>query len=334
MTTRRLLLVVALLVVAAAASLLWYMLYLPGRSYAGPPPPLSDLDRALAERLRSHVTAVASVPHNVKHYAALQRSASYIEAMLTAAGYAVGRQVYEVGGREVRNIEAVIEPMDAAAQVPSLVIGAHYDSYGDAPGANDNGTGTAAVLELARLLKDVRPRRLRLRFVLFVNEEPPYFQTADMGSWRYARRLAERGEPVKGMLSLETLGAFSSKPGSQRYPFAFNIAFPTTADFIAFVAMPGSRGFLHDVVGSFRRNAKVASIGGVAPDVIPGIGWSDHWSFAQFGFPAVMVTDTALFRYTHYHTTEDTPDKVDYDMLARITAGLARVVREFADNGR
>jgi hypothetical protein len=321
------LVVVPPIAVALAA---WYMLVLPGRTHQGALPPATAAERDLAERLRAHVTAVSSVPHNVQHDDALESAARYIEGALQRSGYTIDRQVFEVDGAAVRNIEATREPRTTTAATRTLVIGAHYDSCEDAPGANDNGSGTAAVLELAHLLADWQSEQTRLRLVLFVNEEPPYFRTADMGSWRYAKRLAERGERVWGMISLETLGAFSDAPGSQRYPPPFGLIFPSTANFIAFVGLPGGRGFLHEVIGSFRRHTAFPSIGGVAPDLVPGIGWSDHWAFRQFGFPAIMITDTALFRYPHYHLPSDTPDKVDYDKLARITNGLERVVREIA----
>jgi hypothetical protein len=307
----------------------WYMLAVPGRSYRGPLPALTPKERELASRLRAHVMAIASAPHNVQNFEALEAAAQYIERELQSIGCPVGRQEFMVDGSNVRNIETIRDPRAPAGNA-TLVVGAHYDSYEDAPGANDNATGTAAVLELARLLKDWQPERTRLRLVLFVNEEPPYYRTSDMGSWRYAERLFEAGERVSGMIALETIGAFSDRPHSQGYPHPFGLIFPSTANFVAFVALPGARGFLHDVVRSFRRNLAFPTIGGLAPDVIPGIGWSDHWAFHQFGFPAIMVTDTAPYRYPHYHRPSDTPDKVDYDKLARITHGLARVVRDIA----
>jgi Zn-dependent M28 family amino/carboxypeptidase len=240
-------------------------------------------------------------------------------------------QVYEVEGRCVRNIEAVIEPSRPDASTKTIVVGAHYDSYGDAPGANDNGSGTAAVIELARLLADLRNTgNKRIRLILFVNEEPPYFQTPDMGSYRYAKLLAERRESVIGMISLETLGCFLDYPGSQKYPPPLGLLYPDKGDFVAFVATPGSRELMQNLIGSFRRHTKFPSVGGVAPGVVPGLDWSDHWSFEQFRYPAVMITDTALFRYPHYHRTTDTPDKVDVDKLARITHGIERVIREMA----
>ena len=326
---RRLLLGGVLAIVASLGFAWWYALVVPGRSHTGALPAATDDEQAIARRLKEHVTAVASVPHNLKYYAALENSAQYIERILEALGYEVTRQVFTVAGRPVRNIE--VERVAQSPEPPSLIIAAHYDSYDNAPGANDNGTGVAAVLELARLLKAWQPQRLRLRLVLFVNEEPPYYRTPDMDSWRYAKLLSERGEKVHGMISLETLGAFSDTSGSQNYPAPFGLLFPSTANFVAFVALTGSRGFLHEVMASFRRHTGFPSIGGAAPDaLVPGVGWTDHWAFGSFGFPAIMITDTALFRYAHYHLSSDTPDKIDYDRLARITKGMERVVRDIA----
>jgi Zn-dependent M28 family amino/carboxypeptidase len=319
---------VALLLAVLCGAAWWYSLHVPGRSFDGPLPPATPDEIALADSLQRHITAIASEPHNVAHYEALEAAAAYIERTLAALGYAVTPQIYEVHGLAVRNLAVTIEPAGSDPGAETVVVGAHYDSAGDAPGANDNGTGVAAVIELARLLHSARLKQ-RLRFVLFVNEEPPFFQTPDMGSLRYAQMVAARGERVAAMLSLETLGFYSDEPGSQAYPPPFGLFFSDRADFVAFVGMPGSRGLVHQAIGSFRRNAAFPSIGGVAPGGIPGIGWSDHWSFAQHGFPAIMVTDTAPFRYPHYHSTQDTPDKIDYARLARIVSGLEQVIRHW-----
>ncbi len=147
-----------LVLVAAIAAATWYMLGLPGKSFTGPPPPATRDERDLAERLKRHVVAIASKPHNVTHYAELERAAAYIEAELTALGYKPQSQVFDTDGRPVRNIEIVIPAVKSNGAQSSLVVGAHYDSDGDAPGANDNGTGTAAVIELGRLLTDVTPK--------------------------------------------------------------------------------------------------------------------------------------------------------------------------------
>jgi peptidase M28-like protein len=320
-----------LLVALPMAGVLW-ITAVPGRSHAGALPPLTPDQVALAARLQEHVRAVASRPHNVGHPEELERAAAHIEAALAGMGYAVHRQPFAAAGQVVRNIEAVIEPAaSAAAGARTLVVGAHYDSCFDAPGANDNGTGAAGVLELARLLADLRGRAsMRIRLVLFVNEEPPFFKTELMGSRVYADRLQASGEPVLGMLSLETIGFYSDEENSQRYPWPLNLLYPSKGDFVAFVGLVSSRAFVRRTVAAFRALAPFPSEGGTAPGFIPGIDWSDHWSFERVGIPALMVTDTALFRYPHYHTPADTPDKVDYERLARVVSGLERVIRDWA----
>lgn len=323
-----LLTVFTLLFAIPAGALLW-MTSVPGRSHQGPLPPLTAEQGELATRLKGHVHAVASEPHNVAHPEALERSALYIERSLAAIGYEVARQPFDTDGQKVRNIEAVIEP--TGPDSPTLVVGAHYDSYSDAPGANDNGTGTAAVIELARLLADLRGKSaLRIRLVLFVNEEPPHFRTERMGSLVYARRLKRSGERILGMFSLETLGFYSDAPHSQHYPSPLDMLYPDKGDFVAFVGQTSSRAFVRRTIGSFRDLTPFPSVGGAAPGIMQGIGWSDHWSFEQVGIPALMVTDTAPFRYPHYHSPQDTPDKVDHERLARIVSGLERMIRSWA----
>jgi len=230
--------------------------------------------------------AIASAPHNVQHDEALEAAAQYIERKLQDIGYSVGQQEFSIDGSNVRNIEVTQEPRHSATA--TLVVGAHYDSFEDASGANDNATGTAAILERARLLTDWHPQRTRLRLVLFVNEEPPYYRTVDMGSWRYAELLSERGEHVVGMIALETIGAFSDVPHSQRYPPPFGLIFPSTANFAAFVGLPSARAFLHEVIGSFRSNIAFPSVGGVVPDAVPGIGWSSVGGMVSSSALAVL----------------------------------------------
>jgi hypothetical protein len=333
--TKTLIFIIALFAVAAlVVAAVRYMTVVPGRAHSGPLPPLADGEAALGARLAAHISAVASRPHNLFHYAELEDAARYIEGELQSLGYRTFAQRYEVDSKEVRNIEATIEPADPARSRGSVVVGAHYDSYGDAPGANDNGTGVAALLELARLLANLRGKGdTRIRLVFFVNEEPPFFKTEAMGSYRYARLLAERSEALIGMISLETLGSFDDTPGSQRYPAPFGLLYPSEGNFIAFVATLGSRAWLHRLIRSFRSHTQFPTVGGVAPAFVPGIDWSDHWAFEQFRYPAVMITDTALYRYPHYHLPSDTPDKVDVEKLARITTGVARMVRDVSRAG-
>jgi len=324
-------LVILLGIAAAIYGVIHYMTGVPGRSHAGPLPPLTDEERALAAALKRHLESIAAREHNVPHYDELESVARTIEATLASYGYSVGRQEFAVAGRTVRNIDAVIEPRAGIADPEVIVVGAHYDSVSGSPGANDNGSGAAAVLELARLLHDLSGgAHRRIRLVLFVNEEPPYFKTEDMGSFRYAAALAARNERVVAMISLETIGFYSSIPGSQRYPAPFNLLYPDRGDFVAFVGTPSARALVWETIRSFRSHTAFPSIGGVAPADVPGIDWSDHWSFTRHGFPAMMVTDTALFRYPYYHQPSDTPDKVDVESLARVVKGMERVIREMA----
>ncbi|MEW5962794.1 MAG: M28 family peptidase [Pseudomonadota bacterium] len=304
-----------------------YSIVFPRQPFAGPLPELTRAERAMAGRLAGHLRAVASRPHNIDHYPALEAAARYIEATLRQFGHVPTAQRYEVEGREVRNIEVVIAPPDASPETPTLVVGAHYDSPDDSPGANDNGTGVAALLELARALRDLAPRSHRLRLVFFVNEEHPYGKSPAMGSWRHARSLKESGERVAGMIALETLGYFSDEPGSQAFPFPFGAVYSNVGNFVAFVGLPGSRRLVHKVIGAFRRETAFPSIGGVAPGFLEGIDLSDHWAYHQFGFPALMITDTAPFRNPYYHQLDDLPETVDTESLARITSGLERMVR-------
>lgn len=189
----------------------------------------------------------------------------------------------------------------------------------------------SATLALARRFADRQPART-VRFVLFVNEESPYFQTEAMGSLVYARECRQRGDNIVAMFSLETIGYYSDRPGSQQYPWPLSAVYPSTGNFIAFVGNIASDHLVKQVVESFRRHAQFPSEGGALPGVIPGVGWSDHWSFWQAGYPALMVTDTAPFRYAHYHSAEDAPDKLDYESTARVVVGLDTVLDEMANS--
>ena len=313
----------ALFAVAVAALFAW-MTSMPGRSFAGPLGAPSDEERDLAARLRTHVVAIASRERNLAHPEAYEAAAVYLEAALARDGHEVRRQPFEVDGRPTRNLEVEIPGSQAAAGV--IVVGAHYDSVRGSPGANDNGSGTAATVELARLLAGWEPRHT-WRFALFANEEPPYFHSESMGSAVYARAAKARGERIVAMFSLETLGYYSDAPGSQHYPFPLNLAYPDRGDFVAFVGNLAGGVFVRETIAAFRNDARFPSAGVAAPGWLPGIDWSDHWSFWREGWPALMITDTAPYRYPHYHTTRDTPDKVDYDRLARVVKGLEATFR-------
>jgi Zn-dependent M28 family amino/carboxypeptidase len=270
--------------------------------------------------LRHHVEMLAATPRNLDHYGALQRAEAYIAAQFSAAGYAPSRQEFEAVGRRVANVEAECPGTTRPDRI--IAIGSHYDSIGLSPGANDNASGVAALLEVARLRALLRPGASTVRFVAFVNEEPPYFMTDTMGSLVYARRMAARRERVAGMISLETIGYYSEEPGSQRYPSPFHRFLPDRGNFIAMVSNFRSVALLARAAWAFRSATTLRVIACPAPERIAGVGWSDHWSFWQQGYPALMLTDTAPYRYPHYHSRSDTPDKLDYERMARVVAGV------------
>ncbi len=292
---------------------------------------------ALRDQLHKDVATLASEigDRNVStEYENLCKAANFIEASFVKAGYKVSRQGYEVSlhsseGRECYNLEAEITGSEKPDEI--VIIGAHYDSLEGTPGANDNASGVAAVLELARAFADSKPERT-LRFVAFVNEEPPFFQSDDMGSFVYARRCREHDENVVAMLSLETIGYYTDEKDSQNFPVGLkDFVFPTTGNFISFVGNIESHNLLCGVTDVFRQYAKFPSEAACLPEQIPGVAWSDQWSFWQNGFPGIMVTDTAPFRYPYYHTHEDTPDKINYDSFAYLVDMLKMVVAHLAD---
>ncbi|HKZ17533.1 MAG TPA: M20/M25/M40 family metallo-hydrolase [Geobacteraceae bacterium] len=318
---------VSILVIFVVAGL--WMVRMPGSSQKGPMPPLTPAEAEIEELLRKHVASLAGTigERNTLRYAALQRAAQYITDSLEALGLRVWEQSYQADDKKVANIVAELSGTVRPEEI--VIVGAHYDSQPGSPGADDNASGVAALLELARLFRDAKPGRT-IRFVAFVNEEYPFFQTELMGSRVYATEAKKRNEKISAMLSLESIGYYSETAGSQKYPFPFSFIYPDTGNFIGFVGNFRSGSLLRRSVAAFRKASRFPSEGVIAPEFIAGIGWSDHWSFWQEAYPALMITDTAPFRNPHYHEPTDTPDRLDYGRMARVVAGLAQVVRELA----
>jgi peptidase M28-like protein len=316
-------------VVFIAAS--FYVVSMPGRSYTGQLDALTEDETQVRDRLRVHVSTLADKigERNLKHYDALTAAASYIEKELRAVGLETAAQEYEVEGKSVANLETEIRGTSNPEEL--VVVGAHYDSVSGSPGANDNASGVAALLELARRFQSEQHART-IRFVAFVDEEPPYFQTERMGSSVYAKRSRQRGEKIVAMLSLETIGYYSDADKSQIYPLPFRWFYPSKGNFIGFVGNTSSRTLTRRSVRQFRQGTRFPSEGVAAPGWMTGVGWSDQWSFWKEGYPAVMITDTALFRYPYYHKLADTPEKVDYDRMTRTLAGVRGVIKDLADN--
>jgi hypothetical protein len=324
---------IAIAVAAVLALLWWFGVKMPGKSISKAAP-LSPDEVALREELRADVQKLAGEigERNMWHYAQLNAAADFIEDSFSGAGLHPRRDSYEVHGQACHNLEAEIP----GTHPEILLIGAHYDSVFGSPGANDNGTGVAAMLALARRFSTRdKERRLTqtpyktLRFVAFVNEEPPYFLSDEMGSFIYAGRCKKRGDKIAAMISLETIGYFSDAPHSQTYPSpGLGLFYPKVGNFIGFVSNLPSRSLLRRVVALFREHAKIPSEGAALPAFIPGVSWSDQWSFWRYGYPGIMVTDTAPFRYPYYHSSNDTPDKLDYDRFTLVVNGMAKVIED------
>ena len=293
---------------------------------------MESQELATAQNLRAHVERLAGEigERNVFRPEALQVAAEYIERQWRRQGYAVERLGYEVRGARCFNLE--ITRSGAARNDQILLIGAHYDTVPGSPGANDNGSGVAALIELSRLFADLEPATT-VRFVAFVNEEPPFFMTDLQGSMVYADMARRRGDDISLMVCLETMGCYSDKPGSQGYPPLFKFFYPDRANFLGFVSNFRSWWAMRRLAAAFRRGSDFPLETTAMFPFVPGVSWSDHRSFWVQGFRAVMVTDTAFYRYPHYHAASDTPDRLDYSSLSRVTLGLHSALAELADIG-
>jgi hypothetical protein len=326
---RRLVFYGALLV--ALVSCVAFATGMPGSSYRGPLPPPSPEERALAVALEAHVVALSETigERRVGRGDSLGQARDYaLSVIREISGVHEGQVRREDVGAEGYHAENIV--IDIAGETPNLVVvGAHYDSAAGAPGADDNASGVATTLELLKRFAGQRSRKT-LRFVLFANEEAPYFQDSGMGSLSHARNVRLRGDPVDAMLSLESLGYYSDASGSQRYPWPVGLFYPERGDFLAFVGNLGSRSLVRDSIAAFRSAVQFPSEGAALPATIPGVGWSDHWAFWENGYEAVMVTDTAPYRNPHYHEHADVVASIDYAKLARVTVGLRAVVNELA----
>ena len=281
---------------------------------------------AVVENLYQHVEYL-SVKIGERHLwkeGSLERTADYIESAFTSYGYSVWRQTYPCYGKKVSNLIVEKKGEDEG----TVVIGAHYDTVPGTPGADDNASAVAGLLELARLHREA-PNKKTLLFVAFANEEPPCFGFPNMGSMVYAKHLKEQGRPVEVMVSLEMIGFFRPER-IQNYPLpGMGLFYPKTADFIGVVGnFPSSR-----CVSFFKKGIRKHSaidVGSLtAPEFFGGINLSDNFSFWRHGYKAIMVTDTSFFRNHHYHQETDTIDTLDFDKMAEVVKGMHYTLREF-----
>lgn len=307
-----------------------FMLSMPGERFSGPLPVITQEQQDLADELRHDVTVLAARIGGRSTYRprGLAESALHIKSNLESAGYVVHDHSFVSRGTTVPNLEAILSGTDLAGQ--AVVVGAHFDTFHGTPGADDNASGVAGTLALARRLAG-HPQRRSVRFVFFVNEEPPSFWTPDMGSWVYAKSCRQSGDDIVAMISLESIGYYDPAPKSQRYPVPLSFFFPDRGDFIAVVGNLSSRALTRRAVDVFRSTTEFPCEGASLPAYLPGVGWSDHWSFWQEGYRAIMFTGTATFRNPHYHTPTDTADTLDYERTARVIEGIQRVILHLAN---
>ncbi|MDD5574411.1 MAG: M28 family peptidase [Candidatus Omnitrophica bacterium] len=257
---------------------------------------------------------------DVASYRHLDKAKDYIASEFSGLGYHVELQYYSMEGKVFSNI--IARPQGVRADNP-LVIGAHYDTCSN-PGADDNASGVAGMLALARLLRE--EKGLPIVFVAFVNEEPPFFETEDMGSRVYVRRLKDESARIRGAVILESIGYYSERLFSQRYLYFLGYFYPNRANFIALVGNFKSASLTADIKRGMAKSKKVPVRSVIVPESFSGTNYSDHWSFWKDGYPAVMVTDTAFLRNPHYHKGSDLPSTLDYDAMAVLVHSLKNSV--------
>jgi Zn-dependent M28 family amino/carboxypeptidase len=274
-------------------------------------------------RLRAHVATLAGQigERHVFRPPALAAAADYIAETWRAQGYRPERELVAAGGTTSANIVANLPGRTRSDTI--LLIGAHYDTVRGSPGADDNASGVAGLLELSRAFAALEPA-LTVRFVAFTNEEPPFFLSGQQGSAVHAKAARARGERIALMVSLEMLGFYDDRPSSQHYPPLFRWFYPDRGNFLGFVGDLRSRQIMRRAASAFRAASDLQLETCATFRWIPGVGWSDHGPFWRQGYRAFMVTDTAFHRNPWYHTGRDTPETLDYPRFAAAVKGLAR----------
>ncbi len=279
-------------------------------------------DMALVKR---HVAALSSIqpPRNHRNIESLEKAVKYINRELRPFTKTIRTQDYKVDNRIYRNLVANIGPQSAEI----IVIGAHYDVCGDQPGADDNASGVAGLLLLAKYLSENKAAlRYNYELVFYSLEEPPYFRTKFMGSAVHARSLKDKGARVKYMLSLETIGYYSDKKGSQSYPPGLSWFYPGEGNFIAAVGRQADSDLLSGFKKNFQKHSPLKIITLAAPSFVTGVDFSDHLNYWAQGWNAAMVTDTAFMRNHNYHEATDTPDTLDYEKITQVIRGVYGVI--------
>ncbi|MBL8026381.1 MAG: M28 family peptidase [Fibrobacteres bacterium] len=279
------------------------------------------------EALRSHVEALTSlpVPRNFSNMNSLKASYRYITDQFDSVGLEPILHKFKIGSDTFVNIIGTINP----EKEEIIVIGAHYDVCGDQQGADDNASGVAGLIELAKILSAHKSDiKYQIQFVGWTNEEPPFFKTPGMGSYQHAKLLHSMGKKVKLAISLEMIGYFTDS-STQEYPtFLMKPFYPSKGNWIAAVSNFGSRSYLSKVKKAINKNTDIYCRTLFAPKSVVGIDFSDHWSYWQFGYDAIMITNTSFYRTPHYHKKTDTPETLDYIRMGEVVKGVAYFIKD------
>lgn len=273
-------------------------------------------------RLENDVAILSSIqpPRNYQNHTSLIIAAGYIQKELELLGMYVEQQVYTVEGNDYQNLICSFGPTDG----PRWIVGAHYDVFGNSPGADDNASGVAGLLELARMLKHHNPDlQTRIDLVAYTLEEPPFFRTEWMGSYKHAQYLKEKEVEIRGMVSLEMIGYFSDEENSQQYPLgAMKILYPAAGNYISLVGRFGDGSFIRETKRKMEQAMWIDVRSIAAPTWVEGIDFSDHLNYWEFGYNAIMITNTGYFRNQNYHEISDTPETLDYIRMAEVIRGI------------
>ncbi len=278
------------------------------------------------ERIYKDVELLTSIRpfRNYLNTESLEKTASYIESIFKENCEETQIQSFEAENKTYKNIIGSFN----VSEKERIIVGAHYDVAGDTPGADDNASGVVGLLELSRLIKEVKPSlKYRIDLVAYANEEPPFFATRKMGSYIHAKSLHDKRVPVKVMICLEMIGYFSDKPNSQSFPLPFMKWFyPDKGNFVGVVGKLGQGRITKRIRDIMRKNSRIGVYSINAPKIIPGVDYSDHRNYWHFEYNAVMITDTAFYRNPNYHRRTDTIDTLDFEKMYQVINGIFAVL--------
>jgi hypothetical protein len=332
---KKVLFVLIILFVAFLFFSYWYMIKCEGKWYGEPLEKQMKVELGqIRKTMETDINYLQRLgPRNSENdtnYKQLRHCEEWIRQRWESQVYVVKKHTFLFEGKDYSNLEIEIKGRIAPSEI--IIVSAQYDTLPDSPGANNNGSGVAILFQLSRLLRNHIPDRT-LRLLNFVNEEDPFFGTEMMGSYQYAKKCREQHENIRVMLSLDALGIYTDRPGSQKYPFPFSMFYPSRGNFLAFIGDFSSRKYMVETTRGFKKGSSFPIEAGVVPKWVEGAAWSDHLSFWKFGYPGIMVTDTGGFRSSFHTTKEDTMEKLNFEAMSRIVLGMYCAIADLTRKG-